>query len=65
MAVTVQDVTKAKTDARAREAALHDVLDAISCSRADLASVFRSILSSAAKLCGAPMARLHPVSDDR
>lgn len=65
MTGTRQDSAENETDSHAREAALRDVLDAISRSEGNEAPVFRSILSSAAELCRAPMARLHLVTEDR
>ena len=52
-------------DASAREEALREILEVISQSRDDEEPVFHAILSRAAALCDAPMARLHLVADDR
>jgi GAF domain-containing protein len=52
-------------DARAREAALREILQVISASRGDEQPVFEVILRSAAKLCGARLAALALVNDER
>jgi len=49
----------------AREAATRHILQVISQSRDDEKPVFDVILENAARLCQAPMARLHLVDDDR
>lgn len=53
------------THSEAREAAARDVLRVISQSRDTEAPVFDLILGNAARLCHAPMARLHLVDESR
>ncbi len=60
-----EDVDPALDAARLREAALREILDVISESRADEKPVFDAILERAAILCDAPMARLHLVNSSR
>ena len=65
MSGTASDPDALLAQAEARETALRDVLKLIETSRDDEGPVFQTILSSAAQLCDAPMARLHLVSGDR
>ena len=52
-------------DQRAQAAALADILRAIHAARDDAQPVFDSILKHAATLCGAPMASLNIIREDR
>lgn len=61
----VQSLRQALADERARNAAISEILALISRSRDDAAPVFDAILRKAAELCGAPLAGLNIISDDR
>ena len=52
-------------DARARMAAMRDILQVISLSRADERPVFDVILESASRLCAAPLALLSMANEER
>ena len=58
-------VSEERARARAREAAMREILDVISCSREDDAPVFDVILENAARLCHAPLAFAAMVNDAR
>ncbi len=61
----ISSLQKALADERARNAATSEILALISGSRDDAAPVFDAILRKAAELCGAPLAGLNIISEDR
>ena len=61
----ISSLQKALADERARNAATSEILALISGSRDDAAPVFDAILRKAAQLCGAPLAGLNIISEDR